>query len=250
MKLIFDIGMYDGSDTEYYLSEGHKVIAAEANPNLIERAKKKFKNQISSGQLVLVNRAICSNSGEEVTLTIAGDDLGSSSIVEDQVEHKNPVGHYKVQGTTLLELIEEYGRPYFIKIDIEGADRHGILPLNQQNRPQYLSFEAGDDVEELIQHLVKIGFTKFKAINQCNFNELNNQDSLVFRAKRKIINLMGYHTPSHVKRNGRFFLLEHSSGPVPWVSDGKWQDANILLAKLVTLANQNKLSGWYDVHAM
>ena len=38
-KLIYDIGMYDGSDTRYYLNEGFRVLAIEANPVLVKRAK-------------------------------------------------------------------------------------------------------------------------------------------------------------------------------------------------------------------
>ena len=38
-KLIFDIGMYDGSDTRYYLNEGFRVLAIEANPVLVKRAR-------------------------------------------------------------------------------------------------------------------------------------------------------------------------------------------------------------------
>ena len=34
-RLIFDIGMYDGSDTRYYLNEGFRVLAIEANPVLV-----------------------------------------------------------------------------------------------------------------------------------------------------------------------------------------------------------------------
>ena len=38
-KLIFDIGMYDGSDTRYYLNEGFRVLAIEENPVLVKRAR-------------------------------------------------------------------------------------------------------------------------------------------------------------------------------------------------------------------
>ena len=38
-RLIFDIGMYDGSDTRYYLNEGFRVLAIEANPVLVKRAR-------------------------------------------------------------------------------------------------------------------------------------------------------------------------------------------------------------------
>ena len=152
MKLIFDIGMYDGSDTRYYLSEGYKVVAVAANPNLIEKASKEFEEQIKSGQLVLVNNAINHNAGEELSLTIAGDDLGSSSIFEEKISHKNPLGSFKVMSITINDLIEEYGQPYFVKIDIEGADRFCILPLDKKSRPHYISFEDGEDMEELFDH--------------------------------------------------------------------------------------------------
>lgn len=250
MRSIFDIGMYDGSDTEYYLSEGYKVIAVEANTNLIERAKIRFTKQISSGQLILVNRAICKDSGEEISLTICGDDIGSSCIYKEKIQDRNPLGSYSVKGTTIVELIEQYGCPYFIKTDVEWADRYCILPLDARNRPRYISFEVSDDVEELVEHLQKIGFTKFKTINQCNFKELNNQDSITLRAKLKLIHLLGYSQPQYIKRNGRFFLLGHSAGPAPWVSDGQWQDADRLLANWKLAASKNKLWGWYDVQAM
>ena len=250
MNLIFDIGMYDGSDTKYYLSEGYKVVAVEANPDLIERARESFKEELSSSQLVLINAAICNDSGQEATLTIPFNDLGSGSIIGEKISHKKQLRSYKVRGMTITELIEKYGLPYFMKIDIEGADRYCIIPLNEVNRPKYISFEAGDDIEELVHHLKKIGYTKFKAINQCNFNELDNQETLIFRVKRKSMNLLGYSEPRYVKRNGRFFLLGQSAGPAPWVSDGKWKDSNELLAKWKLGVSKNELGGWYDVHAM
>lgn len=249
MKLVFDVGMYDGSDTEYYLSEGYKVVAVEANPDLVKKNANKFKEMVSSGQLILVNRAITDIPGNDVFLNICGDDLGSSSIFKKNKSHKNYLGSHTIKGITLLELIENYGEPYFIKIDIEGADRFCILPLNNNNRPEYISFEAGDDIEELVIHLNKIGYSKFKAINQCNFFELNNQETLIYRIKRKIIYLLGYKEPIYVKKNNRFFRLGHSAGPAPWESDGKWQDADILLNKWNIAKSNNKLGGWYDVHA-
>jgi len=249
VKLIFDIGMYDGSDTRYYLSEGYKVVAVAANPNLIEKASKEFEEQIKSGQLVLVNNAINHNAGEELSLTIAGDDLGSSSIFEEKISHKNPLGSFKVMSITINDLIEEYGQPYFVKIDIEGADRFCILPLDKKSRPHYISFEAGEDMEELFDHLKMIGYTKFKAINQWNFDELDKQESLIHRIKRKIIRLLGYKNAAEVRRSGRLFTKGHSAGPAPWVSDGKWQDADFLLKKFKSVESKNELNGWYDIHA-
>lgn len=241
--------MFDGSDTRYYLSEGNKVIAVEANPILVDKARKTFKEEISSGQLVLVHSAICDNCTEEIELFISGDDLGLSSIFVVKITNKTPIGSYRVKCTTMTNLIERYGHPFFVKTDIEGADKYCILSFNEKNRPEYVSFEADDNIEELVNHLVKIGYNNFKAINQCNFYELNNQESLILRIKRKIIYLLGYKEPRYVKRNGRFFLLGHSSGPAPWASDGKWYDSKVLLTQWKLAVSRNEISGWYDVHA-
>jgi len=247
MDLVFDIGMYDGSDTRYYLSEGFKVIAVEANPHLIDQAKIEFRKEISSGQLKLIHAAIFNESGKELNLSISGSDLGSSSIIEGFIAHKIPIGNFNVNSITITKLIEDYGTPYFIKIDIEGADKYAVLPLTKDNKPRYISFEAGCDSEEIIDHLNYLGYTKFKAINQCNFNELTEQDSIIFRIKRKIIHLLGYSEPRYVRLNGRFFLLGHSAGPAPWASAGKWQN---LESFQIHWKSNNKLGGWYDIHAM
>jgi len=242
--------MYDGSDTAYYLSLGYRVVAVEANAELVERAKKSFALELSRNQLQLVHAAVCGDSGADVTLTISGEDLGSSSTIEGQVADRNPVGSYQVPGVTVTELVANYGLPFFMKVDLEGADRYCVLPLSAGMRPDYISFEAGEDVEELVGHLAEIGYTRFKAINQCNFKELSRQRSWVPRAKRGLVYVLGYRKPRYVRRRGRFFLLDHSAGPAPWVSDGRWQDLDAWRARWKSAIRHDELDGWYDVHAM
>ena len=75
MKTIFDVGMYDASDTIYYLEEGYKVVAVEANPALVRRAETMLSSYIASGQLQILNAAI-SDTNEAVQLVVCGDDLG------------------------------------------------------------------------------------------------------------------------------------------------------------------------------
>jgi len=70
---------------------------------------------------------------------------------------------------TLQALIAQYGRPDFVKIDIEGADRDCILSLTQDNAPPFLSFEAHDDLEELLAHGYSIGYRNFKLSTRTHF---------------------------------------------------------------------------------
>ena len=248
MKTVFDIGMYDASDTVYYLEEGYRVVAVEANPALVERARQRLREYIGAGRLHLVDAAIGTGGGT-VELVISGDDLGSSSISKERIASKNPVGSYSVRTIGIQELFDQYGLPYYLKVDIEGADGLCVLGLKKDARPQYLSFEIGDDIEELVAHVAAIGYTRFKIVNQCNFLELASQSRLYDRVARRLFRLMGYADPRQVRRAGRFFAVGHSSGPAPWCSQGDWYSAQAVLSRWRDAKASNKLFGWYDIHA-
>jgi FkbM family methyltransferase len=57
-NLIYDVGMHLGEDTAYYLKKGFKVIAFEADPNLILECKNRFQNELNNGKLIIVEGAI------------------------------------------------------------------------------------------------------------------------------------------------------------------------------------------------
>ncbi len=248
MTTIFDIGMYDGADTAYYLECGYQVVAVDANPELVDQAKRRFHKAVSEGQLTIVNGAISPN-GEMVDLILSGEDLGSSSLFSERLIHKHPSGIITVPGLTLQELIEQHGVPEYIKIDIEGADGLCVLALQPETGPTYISFEVGTDAEALVSHAAQIGFTGFKIINQITFRELANQDCLFDRLTRRLMHEMGFREPKLIKRAGRFFIAGHSSGPLPWESDGSWHSGEATCARLQNARTTNSLSGWYDIHA-
>ena len=50
--------LHKGEDTEYYLSKGFKIVAFEANPDLVEYYRDKFARFIEEGTLVIVEGAI------------------------------------------------------------------------------------------------------------------------------------------------------------------------------------------------
>jgi len=248
METIFDIGMYDGADTRYYLECGFQVIAVEANPDLVQSATERFRDQIASGQLTCVNAAISPN-GEAVELALSGADLGSSSIFTERVAYRQPIGSIKVPGVTLPQLFERYGVTHYLKVDIEGADRLCVLSLTSSNRPRFLSFEVSDDVNELVEHTEKIGFKHFKIIHQLSFRELANQECVYDRVARRLMWYLGYAEPRMIRRRGRFFASGHSSGPVPWRSNGRRYSGEETPARLREARASNTLHGWYDIHA-
>ncbi|HEY8831960.1 MAG TPA: FkbM family methyltransferase [Gemmatimonadaceae bacterium] len=245
---VFDIGMFDGSDTAYYLETGCRVIAVEANPPLVKSAEERFRSQLASGQLTCVQAAISSDN-KEVELFLSAADPGSSSLFSERVANKRPDGAIRVRGMTLDHLFDEYGIPDYLKVDIEGADRLCVLALTQARRPHYLSFEIGDDVEELVHHIESIGFNRFTIINQKSFREIGNENPLYDRFARRSMRYLGFARPRLIRRGKRFFAIGHSSGPAPWESDGRWSNAVAIRGWLRKIASEPDSSNWYDLHA-
>jgi len=248
MKPIFDFGMCDAADTVYFLEEGYKVVAVEANPSLVQNVSAALGGYIQSGQLHLINAAISANN-DLVQLTVCGEDVGSSSIYREKVTTRSPVGEFTVPGVTTQQIMDRFGVPYYLKIDLEGADRLAVLALSADCRPEYLSFEIGDDFEELLSHAASIGYARFKIINQTSFREIENQRNLTDRVARKIIRCLGYNEPRSVRRMGRYFEFERSSGPAPWCSDGRWCDREGVLRKWINTKASRNGNCWYDLHA-
>ena len=142
-KLIFDIGMHNGRDTEFYLNKGFKVVAIEASPKAVDVAKIKFDSFIKSGQLIIINKAISeSNTPVQFKRYIGHDDW--SSVVDNWNEsmYSEEYEKYEVQTTNVDQIITEVDVPYYMKIDIEGSD---VLCLNAllkvEEKPQFISVE-------------------------------------------------------------------------------------------------------------
>lgn len=150
---------------------------------------------------------------------------------------------------TFADLIAKHGRPDFVKVDIEGADKLCVLALTKETAPAYLSFEAPAEFEQMVGHAAAIGYSQFKVINQCNFLSLQRQECLSHRMARKIIRTLGYDEPLLARRSGRYFKLGHSSGPGPWESDGKWYSASEIIRDWHDAVRTEQTTAWYDVHA-
>lgn len=248
MHTVFDIGMYDCADTAYYLEMGNRVIAVEANQELVRRARERFRAHIEAGRLTVVNAAIAASAGP-VELVLSGDDLGASSLFGDRIADRQPIGTMTAPGLPVRELLREFGTPHYLKVDIEGADRLCILNLTADARPPFLSFEIGADVEELLDHLRSIGYTRFKIMNQISFRELANESNLRDRLVRRVSERLGVGEPRLIKRAGRFFVSGRSSGPVPWQGDGNWYSGEETVARWRRARAESPPSAWYDIHA-
>lgn len=143
------------------------------------------------------------------------------SILEDYEENFLP-------SKNIIELIEQYGEPYFIKIDIEGYDHIILKELFKTNiRPPYISAESHQ--ADVFATLVACG----------GYNSFKMVEGATVGAK--------YNNARFIKKTGEegfFKFLDHSAGPFGNDIIGPWMSANTIL-RVLGIAGL----GWRDIHA-
>lgn len=176
--LIYDVGLHLGEDTEFYLKKGFGVVAIEANPVVATKTADRLKAYVDAGQLTIVNKAIARDEGP---ITFFVSDLSIWSTTDPKVAERNArlgsvTREITVPGVSLDRLLEEYGVPYYMKIDIEGADilcLEGLL--TSADRPQYVSLESSKTSFEDLVHefclLQSLGYRKYKIVAQHRIGE-------------------------------------------------------------------------------
>jgi FkbM family methyltransferase len=173
--LIYDIGLFDGGDTAYYLYRGYNVVAVDANPVMVENARLRFVGEVQNKMLTLLNVGISSAPG---MATFWISDVPEWSSFDRTIACRDGTGHRSasVPVVPLAHLFEEYGVPHYLKIDIEGNDRVCVEALQGGTLPRYISVESecvGDsavlsDVEAtaMLELLRNVGYQRFKLVNQ------------------------------------------------------------------------------------
>jgi FkbM family methyltransferase len=173
MNLIFDIGYNRGDFSREALKSypDCKIIGVEANSALVATHR-------PSESITLLNKAVSNIGGETVPFYVSSEDgisTASTEFLENSrfakgskyINHRSqwspPI---PVASVTLDELIDEYGAPDFIKIDVEGYEKQVIEGLSR--RVPLLAFEWHeedfDSVKEIVNHLLGLGFEEFAVV--------------------------------------------------------------------------------------
>jgi len=175
--LIFDVGMHNGEDTEFYLSRGFRVVGVEANPDLVRGLEKKFAAEIADGRVTIVPKAIAREAG---TLEMAVSDVSiwgtfDENLIERMGSKGIDVRRVPVETVRFADILREFGMPYYLKIDIEGFDMLCVEALHEfASRPKYVSLESyvtsavtsvAKGFDELA-HLWVLGYRGFKYVDQ------------------------------------------------------------------------------------
>ncbi len=172
--LIFDIGLHRGEDTEFYLGKGFRVVGVEANPALCAEVAERFSHQVASGQLTIVNKAIAERSGA-IKFFVNSKFSVWGTVNREWAERNSRLGadstEVEVEATTMGTLLETFGCPYYVKIDIEGNDLLVLEGLRSSTeKPEYVSIESDKDsfraLRKEISTLAELGYSRFNIVNQ------------------------------------------------------------------------------------
>jgi FkbM family methyltransferase len=256
-QLIFDVGCNNGQDAEFYLRKGFRVIGVEANPALCSDLKNRFSAQIDDGTFVLIDKAIAEHDGEVQFFVNEKADIWGT-IRADQADRNAAMGapstKIVVPSITFASLIERFGVPYYLKIDIEGADLlclEGLVKFRE--RPKFVSFENEQsnllECFEGLNLLKKLGYARFQIVDQ---------------------SLIPEQSPPNPSREGVYSNYRFDLGATGLFGrelPGKWLAYGATAATYTTIFIWNKLYGlskripgvrrivpqvrgsWYDTHA-
>ncbi len=224
-ELIFDLGANDGRDTEFYLSLGYRVVAVEANPRLADRLETRFCRALSEGALTIVREGVWSQRQELTFYENLDNDHWSSFDPEYGKRNGTSYKEVRIKCITPSDLIDRFGVPHYMKIDIEGADRHVLRSLPKGREPRLISVEEYGVAA--IDDLAVLGYREMCLV------------------------------PQRVKpdgRDGRHFDGRDSGPfgdllPYHWMSVGRFRDHFIAQVRTCDGEYVGPEHEWYDVHA-
>lgn len=173
--LVIDVGMHIGKDTEFYISKGFQVIGIEANPELAQQVAKRLSAYVSDGTLRIYNVAIADRVGTtDFWVNSAHDNWGTTSaeFADRYTAFGGTNRCIAVPCMPFGQILDECGSPYYLKVDIEGADLLCLEALHARERPKYVSFGGGldklgfDGTFAGLSLLWNLGYRQFKVVNQ------------------------------------------------------------------------------------
>lgn len=160
--LIFDIGANRGDFSQKYF-DTCTVVAVEPNSSLIECLKQRF---VSSK--VFIEPCAVSDKISTIDFFICSIDQQSSCnknwLTTMRYKNDGISNTVHVVATTLDSLIEKYGEPFHIKIDVEGYELEVVSGLSKRVGSiqfEYIIENFEDMSVPVIQKLQQLGYDKF-----------------------------------------------------------------------------------------
>ena len=140
-SLIFDVGANEGVLTEVFSSLSQRVVAIEPAERNVNILRAKFHHQKN---ITILPVAVSNTDGAQIWYEDEND-YATGTLSRKWTDSKAKNGSKKllqtrVETRTADSLIQEYGLPGYMKIDVEGSELLVLQGLSQQ--VALLSFEA------------------------------------------------------------------------------------------------------------
>lgn len=226
--VIYDIGANVGSNIPYYLLKSDLVVAVEANPILASALALKYAEAISGGRLVILDFVVSAEkTSAAASFFVHEENPLLSQFPEPAERSRSQFRKIEVPSVSVVELISQYGRPYYVKLDAEGYDAQLLRAMFAHDiRPPFISAEC-HDAEVFALMLAMGGYGSFKIIDGARVSAEYAHHRIETNAGIEI-----------------YSFPEHSAGPFGDDIHGPWLTGNAALLHLARIG-----LGWTDVHA-
>eukprot|EP00408_Alexandrium_pacificum_P016316 CAMPEP_0171200074 /NCGR_PEP_ID=MMETSP0790-20130122/23793_1 /TAXON_ID=2925 /ORGANISM="Alexandrium catenella, Strain OF101" /LENGTH=456 /DNA_ID=CAMNT_0011665443 /DNA_START=32 /DNA_END=1402 /DNA_ORIENTATION=+ len=179
--LVIDVGMGLGGDSRYYLKQGFRVVAVEANPLAVDAvlADSRVRSFMATGQLSVLNAAIAAHGSKKsraAFFVYPRRPEQSKALAEIVLDGGKEVS---VRTVRCADLLRVYGQAAYMKVDVETNTVDCLESLHQEAElqraaggdftpPRLISVEveAAHLVERLHKSLLGLGYTAYKACRQ------------------------------------------------------------------------------------
>ena len=186
--LFFDIGANVGEYTQYLLSQGaEKVVAVEPNPDLADYLMN--KRFLGDSRVSVLAYAVSDKPGlipfrisNASTISTCDEDWVNKSRFTGQFHWAPPI---QVPTISIDSLVDIYGVPQALKVDVEGYEIHALCSLTRPLSETEVSFEwheeKWDETVQCVEHLATLGLNWFGYI--LNTNQYHERPSLMWTAE-------------------------------------------------------------------
>jgi FkbM family methyltransferase len=148
--LVFDIGANQGYKTDMFLRLGARVVAVDPDPTNVRRLTERFLRwRLRPMNVRIVQKAVSESTGS-MTMWVDAPGSAKNTLNPKWVDTLRVDDRFgaplefarteQVETTTIDDLAQTYGDPFYIKIDVEGYESTVLRGMHRP--PRYLSFEV------------------------------------------------------------------------------------------------------------